>query len=77
MNNKLDSLKQLLNWLHLPFQIIGLTETWLNDTNNDIFKLDNYDFVNANRTSRNEKNINFKLRRDLNINDENNGIYFC
>ena len=43
LNNKLDSLKQLLNSLHLPFQIKGLTETWLNDTNNDIFKLDNYD----------------------------------
>ena len=77
--NKLDSLKQLLNSLYLPFQIIGLTETWLNDTNDDIFKLDNYDFVNANRTSRNSrgvgiyitKDMNFKLRRDLIINDEN------
>ena len=78
--NKLDSLKQLLNSLYLPFQIIGLTETWLNDTNDDIFKLDNYDFVNANyRTSRNgggvgiyiTKDMNFKLRRDLIINDEN------
>ena len=79
LNNKLDSLKQLLNSLHLPFQIIGLTETWLNDTNNDIFKLDDYDFVDANRTSRNgggvgiyiTKDINFELHRDLNINDEN------
>ena len=43
------------------------------------FKLDNYDFVNANRTSRNgggvgiyiTKDMNFKLRRDLIINDEN------
>ena len=41
--------------------------------------MDNYDFVNANRTSRNgggvgiyiTKDINFKLRRDLNINNEN------
>ena len=41
--------------------------------------MDNYDFVNANRTSRNggaveiyiTKDINFNLRRDLNINDEN------
>ena len=72
-------MKQLLNSLYLPFQIIGLTETWLNDTNDDIFELDNYDFVNANRTSRNGggvgiyiiKDMNFKLRRDLNINDEN------
>ena len=40
LNNKLDSLKQLLNSLYLPFQIIGLTETWLNDTNDAIFELD-------------------------------------
>mgnify|MGYP002804047169 FL=1 len=79
LNNKLNSLKKLLNSLNLPFQIIGLTETWLNDTNDDSFKLDNYDFVNANRTSRNgggvgiyiTKDMNFKLRRDLNTNDEN------
>ena len=77
LTNKLDSLKQLLNWLYLPYQII--TETWLNDTNDDIFKLDSYDFFKVNRTSRNgggvgiyiSKNMNFKLRRDLNINDEN------
>ena len=31
LNNKLDSLKQLLNSLYLPFQIIGLTEMWLNE----------------------------------------------
>ena len=79
LNNKLNSLKQLLNSLHLPFQIIGLTETWSNDTNDDIFELDSYDFVNANRTSRNgggvgiyiTKDMNFKLHTDLNINDEN------
>ena len=79
LTNKLDSLKQLLNSLYLPYQIIRLTETWLNDTNDDIFKLDSYDFVKVNRTSRNgggvgiyiSKNMNFKLRRVLNINDEN------
>lgn len=79
LNNKLDSLKQLLNSLYLPFQIIGLTEMWLNDTNEDLFKLNNYDFVNVNRTNGNGggvgiyiiKDVNCKLRRDLNINDEN------
>ena len=79
LNNKFDSFKQLLNSLTVPFQIIGLTETWLNDTNNVLYKLDNYDFVNVNRTSKCgggvgiyiKKGIQYKIRRDLNINDEN------
>ena len=79
LNNKFDSFKQLLNSLIVPFQIIGLTETWLNDTNDDLYKLDNYDFVNVNRTSKCgggvgiyiKKGIQYKIRRDLNINDEN------
>ena len=79
LNNKHDSLKQLLNSLYLPFRIIGLTETCLNDTNDNLFKLDNYDFVNKNRTSKNGggveiyiiEDMKYKLRNDLNINDEN------
>ena len=79
LNNKFDSFKQLLNSLIVPFQIIGLTETWLNDTNDDLYKLDTYDFVNVNRTSKCgggvgiyiKKGIQYKIRRDLNINDEN------
>ena len=55
--------EELLNSLHLPFQIIGLAETWLNDTNNDIFKLDDYDFVDANRTSRNGGGVGIYITR--------------
>ena len=79
LNNKFDSFKQLLNSLFIPFQIIGLTETWLNDINDDFIKLDNYDFVNVNRVSKSgggvgiyiKKGMQYKLRRDLNTNDEN------
>jgi hypothetical protein len=37
--NKFDSFKQLIYSLNKPFQIIGLTETWLKETNEDLFKL--------------------------------------
>ena len=42
--DKFDSFKQLIYSLNKPFQIIGLTETWLKETNEDLFKLENYDF---------------------------------
>jgi phosphatidate phosphatase APP1 len=29
--NKFDSFKQFINSFNIPFQVIGLTETWLND----------------------------------------------
>ena len=31
--NKFDSFKNLIDALNIPFQIIGRTETWLNDNN--------------------------------------------
>ena len=77
--NKFDSLKHLLNSLNNQFQIIGLTETWLNDNNDDLFKLDNYDFVNVNRSNKIgggvgiyiTNQIKYKLRTDLNTSIEN------
>ena len=35
--NKFDYFKQLINSFNTPFQVIGLTETWLNDNNYDLF----------------------------------------
>jgi hypothetical protein len=71
--NKFESLKQLINSLTTPFQLIGLTETWLNDTNKDLFKLKNYDFVNMNRSTKIggvvgiyiANQMNYKIRSDL------------
>ena len=34
ISNRFDSFKHLLNSLNKPFQVIGLTETWLNNINN-------------------------------------------
>ena len=77
--NKFDSFKQLMNSFNLSFQVIGLTETWLNDTNDDLFKLENYNFVNVNRCNKNgggvgiyiSNQMKYKLRTDLNLNYEN------
>jgi hypothetical protein len=59
-----------LNSLNNQFQIIGLTETWLND---------NYDFVNVNRSNKIgggvgiyiTNQIKYKLCTDLNTSIEN------
>ena len=39
ISNEFDSFKHLLNSLNKPFQVIGLTETWLNDITKEDFKL--------------------------------------
>ena len=43
--NKFDSFKNLINTLDTNFQIIGLTETWLNNNNNNCFTLNEYEFL--------------------------------
>ena len=73
MSNKYDPFKHLLKSLNHPISVIGLTETWLTDTNKENFQLDDYNYVNANRTHKNgegvgiyvTKNLQFKTRDDL------------
>ena len=77
--NKFDSFKQFINYFNIPFQVIGLTETWLNDNNDDLFELENYEFVNVNRKSKNgggvgvyiSNQMKYKSRTGLNLNYEN------
>ena len=79
MINKFDSFKELIYSLNKLFQIIGLTETWLNETNEDRFKFQNYDFVNVNRSTKSgggvgiyiANELNYKIRTDLNTSIEN------
>jgi exonuclease III len=59
-------------------KIIGITETWLNDSNKDNFELDGYKFININRTNKRDggvglyiaNELQYKTRNDLNINTE-------
>ena len=69
----------MIDTLNLPFQIIGLTETWLNENNMDCFNLENYEYLGSNRTTKrgggvglyNLKQLEFKSRDDLTKNIEN------
>jgi hypothetical protein len=50
ISNKFDSLKNFIDTLNIvPFQIIGLTETWLNDNIMNCFILNNYEYFAPNR----------------------------
>ena len=39
ISNKFDSLKNLIDTMNIPFQIICLTETWLNENNIQIMNV--------------------------------------
>ena len=72
----------LLNYLHLlthKFSIIALTETWLNDMDDDSFKIHGYNLTKVNRQNKSgggiciftRENIKIKTRDDL-VNEESN-----
>ena len=71
--NKFDSFKELLDSLDIKFKIIGLTETWLKECNDDNFELLNYDYIGSNRTNKKgggvglyvAKQLQHKIRKDL------------
>ena len=75
---KFDSFKKLINILDANFQIIGLTETWLHNNNNDCSTLKEYEFLGSYRTQKRgggvglyvSKHLEFKNRNDLDKNIE-------
>ena len=77
--NKFDSFKNLIDTLDVPFQIIGLTETWLNEANLDNFSLKNNEYIGSNRPKTRgcgvgmyvSKQLQYKNRIDLSRNHEN------
>jgi hypothetical protein len=74
VSKNFDSFKHLLNSQGKPIKVIGLTETWLNDTNNDNFNIEKYDFISSNRSNKKGggvgiyiiKETECKIRKDLN-----------
>jgi exonuclease III len=68
----------MLGSLNTNFSVIGLTETWLHDDNQDHFSLKNYDFVNVNRKLKKgggvgiyiSQHLKYKTRNDLNATKE-------
>ena len=78
ISNKFDSLNNLIEALKIPFQIIGLTETWLNENNFNCFSMNNYEYFGTNRTDERgggvglyvSKQLEYKNRNDLTKNIE-------
>lgn len=76
INKNLSNLTDLLSTLNLDFDVIGLSETWLQNDQN-IQPIENYYFVHNARTDKSgggvglllKDSINFKLRHDLHINN--------
>jgi hypothetical protein len=54
ISNKFDYFKNLIDTLDISFEIIGLTETWLNDNNMDCFTLNDYEYFGSNRQKKKE-----------------------
>ena len=45
-----------------------MSETWLNEINDDLFKLDNYDLVNINRPNKNGGGVGIYISNKLEYN---------
>ena len=68
----------MIDTLNIPFQVIGLTETWLNDNNMDCYTLNEHEFFGSNRPNKRgggvglyiSKQLKFKSRNDLDKNVE-------
>ena len=65
---KFDYFKELLNSLDTTFKVIGLTETWLNDYNDDSFKLPKYEYIGSNRTNKKGGGVGIYVSKQLQYN---------
>ena len=61
----LSSFEICLENLQFNFSVIGMTETWLNDYNCDLYSLNGYNFVEAHRSGRSGGGIGIFLVNDI------------
>ena len=66
LNANLTDLKVLLRTLDFSFDVIGLTETWVNESNADVFQLAGYDLCNKNRVAKHGGGVAFFIRSIIN-----------
>ena len=66
LNANFTDLKVLLRTLDFSFDVIGLTETWLNESNADVFQLEGYDFCNKNKVAKHGGGVAFFIRSIIN-----------
>ena len=76
ISKNLSSFENYLETIQYNFTMIGLTETWLNDTNYDLYGLQGYNFVEQHRSSLGGgvalcvmKHLNYIERPDLALYD--------
>ena len=50
MKANLSCFENYLQLLFIEFAVLDITETWLNDSNYDLYHIENYDFVENHRT---------------------------
>ena len=78
MSCNISTFEHFLESLNLDYYIIGLSETWLNQDNNDLFTIQGYSCVNNYRTSKTgggvslflKDHLQYTLRADLSIFNE-------
>ena len=78
MPHNFSSFSEYIECLKHRWSLIGVTETWLNKDNHDMYNLPAYRFVNRYRTNRSgggvglflPENIEFTVRTDLSVFDD-------
>ena len=62
-----DNFTNYLNVLDFSFPIIGLTETWLSDSNRDLFSIEGYEFIERHRQTRSGGGVGILMKNNLNF----------
>ena len=78
MKANLSCFENYLQSLLIEFAVVGITKTWLDDSNYDLYHIENYDFVENHRTTKSwggvgmfiHDQIRYKIREDMKIFDE-------
>ena len=60
-----DKLNLLLGNLQVPFSVIGISETWLNDATSELVNITGYNFASNHRKSKTGGGVGIYLKNDL------------
>ena len=66
MNTNFKGLKIVLENLDFSIDVIGLTETWLNESNVNLFQLEGNDFCHINRVAKHGGGVAFIMKSNIN-----------
>ena len=65
--NKLSQFNLFLNSCQVPFSVIGLSETWLNESNASLINIPNFQFIYSNRADKIGGGVGLLIRENLNF----------